>query len=280
MVLSATAFCPRCRLRFARRARCSACGANELVALGTNEGRRRHREATRRAAGGAAGSWATKGLVVLLAVTGLLLDGCASSPPVGRRVETHAPVAHAVAGPDDAELRPDMEALLREREEFFAPEGTVGATSSAPTTTRIHTLPRAGAIRTKRVARVNAMAFNGKSGNGPNCAPEHEPFAAGGRLCGDVRLPVATLTDAEMASVLHLLDDAENSYGPKAARRGRYPLRAIVRCDFDPHHALVLYDDAGEQLGTIAVCMTCHQWLVHPSSPGTGEGKAVVLDEH
>lgn len=213
-------------------------------------------------------------------VAGWLLDGCASHAPVGRRVETRTPTAHVLAAPEDADLRADMEALLREREEFFASEGTVGATSSAPATTRGRTLPRAGAIPTKRVTRVEAMAFNGESGKGPKCTPEGEPFAPGGRLCGDVRLPVATLTDAEMASVFRLLDDAENSYGPKANRNGHYTSRSVVACEFAPHHALAFYDDAGELLGTIAVCMTCHQWLVRPSSPGTGRGEAVLLDEH
>jgi hypothetical protein len=197
-------------------------------------------------------------------VVGWLLYGCTN---------------RAVIRPRDLERRPDMETLLRERETFFAADSNVGAASSSASTTRVKALPRAGAIATKRVTRIEAIAFNRKFGKGPACAPEEEPFAPDGRLCGDVRLPVSTLTEGESASVLRLLDDAENTYGPKAARNGHYRKRPVVRCDFDPHHAFALYDDAGRLLGTIAICMTCHQWLVHPSSPGTGEGRVVSFEE-
>ena len=196
--------------------------------------------------------------------TGSLLGACASRAPVAR--------------PVDPALRPDMEALLREREEFFAEGRNVGATSSArhPTRTR---LAGAGSIPTKRVARIDAMAFNRKPGRGPACAPEEEPFARDGGLCGDVRLPVATLTEPEKARVLRLLDDAEEAYRRATTQDGHYALRAVIRCDFDPHHAFVLYDDAGRPVGTIDVCLTCHQWLVRPASVWTGRGEAVALAE-
>lgn len=219
-----------------------------------------------------------------LGAAGLLLHGCGAPAPAapGRRVETGttggpAGEAATAARAHDAELRPDMEALLRAREEFFARAGTVGASSSAPPARRVRATPRKGAIPTDRVARIEALSFNRRAGNGPECAAAEEPFAPDGRVCGDVRLPVATLRAEEVMRVLRLLRDAENTYGPKAAGDGRS--RPVTRCEFDPHHALALYDDAGEVLGTIVICMSCAEWLVRPSSPGTGEGKPSLLDE-
>jgi len=220
-----------------------------------------------------------KVVVPFVAMAGWWLDGCASHGTLAPPVAARSPVADANAGPREAPLRPEMEALLQELDAFFAPTGNAGTAGSAPPPPHRRAPPRSGATATGRVARIDAMAFNGKSGKGPVCAPEDEPFAPSGRLCGDVRMPIATLTTEETVRVLRLLDEAEKAYGPGAARDGHYSSRAEVRCDFDPHHALVLYDDGGERLGTIAVCLTCHQWLVRPASPGTGSGRAVLLDD-
>lgn len=174
------------------------------------------------------------------------------------------------------EVRPDMEALLEARAAFFDPAGTVGSGAVSP---RFGPLPRKGPIAIDRVARIEAFSSTGSFGGGPSCAPTAEPFAPSGRFCGDVRLPGATLTDEEVRRVTALLEAAEGKYGPKSARDGRYASRPVLRCGFDPHHAFVLYDADGRVLGAITVCMTCHEWVVRPSSPGTGENGEVLFDD-
>lgn len=51
MVFSATFACPHCRLRFARRDACPACGKADVLTLVTHDGRARWRAATRRRIG-------------------------------------------------------------------------------------------------------------------------------------------------------------------------------------------------------------------------------------
>ncbi|MFO0668668.1 MAG: hypothetical protein U0235_03425 [Polyangiaceae bacterium] len=235
--------------------------------------------------------------LLAVAVT-LSLAGCASAPPPQRHDAPKATASSASSAasaapeaPAGGDVRPDMEALLRERAAFFSADGaTVGGATAPPA--RAGKLPTKGPIATKRVARIDAVAFSGHFGRGPTCRPSEEPLAKDGRLCGDVHLPIATLTEPEKARVLALLVEAEQKYGPSSARNGSYASRPVLRCGFDPHQALLLYDDAGGLLGTITICMTCHEWLVRPASGGTGDGApawadpderatfAAVLDAH
>lgn len=208
---------------------------------------------------------------VIAVLLGALLVGCASRPAAPARRDPDA----GAAGP---EPRADLEALLREREAFFSAEATVGSMPPASSMPKRRALPKRGGIDRRRVARIEAMSWNGLFGRGATCTAEEEPLAANGGLCGDVRWPLATLTEAEKASVLGLLDRADRTYGPGAMRDGSYGLRPVVRCEFDPHHALLLYDAANVLLGAITVCMTCHEWLVRPESLATGEDGPVLFD--
>lgn len=166
------------------------------------------------------------------------------------------------------------------RETFFTTQGTAGRLPSAENPPRPRrTLPSAGLVPVAKVARIEAYAFNrarDRFQRGPHCEVREEPFARDGRTCGDVRLPMASLSPDEVARVAGLLAASEARLAEM--KKATYVVkRAVVRCGFDPHHALALYDANDQLLGRIVICFSCHEWLVVPASEATGGGEHVVM---
>ncbi len=141
------------------------------------------------------------------------------------------------------------------------------------------TIPTAGVVPVRNVARIEAYAFNrarDRFERGPHCEVRDEPFTREGRTCGDVRLPIATLSPDELARVTSLLTASEARLAEM--KKGKHIVkRAVVRCGFDPHHALALFDANDQLLGRIVVCFSCHEWLVLPASEATGGGEHAVM---
>lgn len=219
---------------------------------------------------------------ILLAV-GLVLVACApSAPRPSPATPSHG--AHSTpatpatpATTSEPPTDPRLEALLAQHEAFFAKAGTAGQAAQPRPARPRPAVPAKGVVPTKRVARIEAVAFNRTAQKGPRCEVADEPYARDGRLCEDVRLPIATLSAEETTRVTGLLDAAEARLREQR-ESGRVVYRAVTRCGFDPHHALVLYDASDRPVGTLVVCMSCSEWLVRPASEATGDGKPVVME--
>ncbi len=207
----------------------------------------------------------------LVVVGAFVVVACGPAAPPRATAPATAPRPSA-----EPAIDPRLEALLAKHEAFFAKSGTAGATAQPRPPRPRPAVPAKGSVPTKRIARIEAVAFNRTVSRGPRCDVAEEPYARDGRLCEDVRLPVATLTGDEMARVTGLLDAAEARIREQHAS-GRVVYRAVTHCGFDPHHAFVLYDASDRPLGTIVVCISCGEWLVRPASEATGEGEPAVM---
>jgi hypothetical protein len=208
-----------------------------------------------------------------------------SSPP-----DASAPLRFAESSPTDpdaAPSSPEIQQLPRRRREarlderldqldlILSPRATVrgsGATNPAPARPRRTptTFPARSAVAT-----IRAYAFNGTY----PCAG-NEPFARDGRLCDDVILPASELSLDERNRVLDLFDAAraEEHRGAHLARGEHFARRIQTRCDFAPHHALVMFDARGDRLATIPVCFTCGEWQSQPPLSAIGGLSPTVME--
>lgn len=96
---------------------------------------------------------------------------------------------------------------------------------------------------------------------------EEQVMAGDGRLCPSVVYPGRELT-AEQATRLRVL-----SWEPSPAVR--------VRCDFDPHHSFVAFDEQGVPTAHLRVCFECGEWSLNgaekvPFPEGAGEKLAAL----
>ncbi|HRG99907.1 MAG TPA: hypothetical protein PLR99_26860 [Polyangiaceae bacterium] len=124
------------------------------------------------------------------------------------------------------------------------------------------------------IARAELVTF-GRSSL-PRC--DREPLAPSGAYCPDVVAPVAAATDEELEALVPI---AQGKLGDRVyvADGGRHVVRAVMRCGFDPHHAVVFFDRDGRVLGTIVVCFTCHEWIVAPGNEENGGDAPSVMSD-
>jgi hypothetical protein len=104
-------------------------------------------------------------------------------------------------------------------------------------------------------AKIRAYAWAG-SGACASRAPLR-PFESDGTPCSGV-VASADLSADEMKSVIDLVADMQ------ARMRAGGPI-GVVRCDFDPHHALVFLDESDTPIAIVEPCFICHQWRIRPS---------------
>lgn len=116
---------------------------------------------------------------------------------------------------------------------------------------------------------------NGGSGDRPDDGAE-APYASDGRLLGRVVPPEAVLTAEERDRVLGVVRAAEEKARQEVAT-GHRTKRPLLRCGFDDHHALVLFDAHDRPIAKMRVCFTCGEILVTPGIDVLGNGEPVVM---
>lgn len=99
-------------------------------------------------------------------------------------------------------------------------------------------------------------------------------------LCGDVVAPGVEVTGDERAKIEALVPTAEATLAEQKTH-GHWTLRASMRCGFDAHHAVALYDSTGTVIAKMLLCFTCGEWIVSPGSDATGraEPRTMTSDE-
>jgi len=161
------------------------------------------------------------------------------------------------AAPEDAE-DPRMTAEVAEYLRFH-PSLWSGASPVAAVTADRLELARAlpDSAKPPRPAKIRAYAWAEASGCRTRSALG-APFESDGTPCRGV-VGSADLTREESAAVQGLAEsmDAGLRAGAKVA---------VVRCDFDPHHALVYLDENDVTIAVLEPCFLCHQWRIRPSS--------------
>jgi hypothetical protein len=101
-----------------------------------------------------------------------------------------------------------------------------------------------------------------------------QPFAPDGSLCPNVVVPAAELSSEQLQKVLALVMDAERDYEARDRKGG---FRPLLRCGFEPHHAVVFYDSKGAPVAKLVVCFTCGEVLAVPSMAALGGGNPAAL---
>lgn len=108
-------------------------------------------------------------------------------------------------------------------------------------------------------ARMFAFQFGGSCGD--------RVVGKDGRICDDAVYPGALLTPEQTRRAAELLHDA-----PSPASWGR---RAYVSC-YDPHHAVVFFDERGVPVADITVCFECGNFKL---APGPDDERSMTEDE-
>jgi hypothetical protein len=123
---------------------------------------------------------------------------------------------------------------------------------------------------TKGIASARAYAYRTVPELGWCSSPTELPVERDGRICDEVVAPGAVLDAAQLQGVLGLLDSAIGrlrALQKEARARGYTYHGPLTRCDFDPHHTVLFYDEAGAVIGGLLVCFSCSDWVVVPSHP-------------
>lgn len=194
-------------------------------------------------------------------------------PPLTASVPRDAGILQAS---DDAGVRQNaaMDARLAEYERFHDWRSTVGVVGQG-----VEAKVSAGAALPKRAqprkpAQIRLYAFSGQSCVKPSAFGM--PFEADGSLCSDVLGKSALLDDGERDAVSSLVMEAE-------AGLARGDTRPRVRCDFNPHHVFVFFDEKGAPIGRLMPCFECGQFAwepsMHPEHIGTYEPPQMMPEE-
>jgi hypothetical protein len=118
---------------------------------------------------------------------------------------------------------------------------------------------------------VGARAFAFRMAPLLDCAPDKLPLLPDGKVCDKAVAPGVELSGERLRRVVELVESSRKlqEQAVRAAQQsGHYSSRPTTRCDFDPHHALVFYDEHGAALGGILVCFSCREWRIIPSISG------------
>jgi hypothetical protein len=108
-------------------------------------------------------------------------------------------------------------------------------------------------------ARMFAYQFSG------SC--EDRIVGKDGRICDDAVYPGAQLTPEQTKRAVDLLHDA--------SLPASWSKRASIRC-FEPHHALVFFDERGVPVADIAVCFECGNFKL---APGPEDERSMTDEE-
>jgi hypothetical protein len=107
----------------------------------------------------------------------------------------------------------------------------------------------------------------------PVAAPaEALPFGPDGSLCPDVIAPPQVLSADDLKRILGAMRAAEAAFGKNSGV-------ISLRCGFDPHHAIVFYDERDLPIAKLLVCLTCGEVLAVPAIPALGGKSPASLDD-
>ncbi len=206
-------------------------------------------------------------LIQFLVVVLLLVAGCGGQASAPHRASSHVetrPPAVVDAGAREADSAPPpvdpvLEARVAEADALFDWRNTFFQQPQA-VPKKARPILEKGPFPGNTMASAKAYAFGFAHTLG--CG-DSVPFAANGTLCPNVVAPGTALTAEQRESVLALIREAE-----KNERPDRHP--AVSRCDFDPHHTIVFYDEAGAPIARLLICFTCGEWLASPGVHALG----------
>lgn len=155
------------------------------------------------------------------------------------------------------------------------PQKTVGAVGSSRPPKHFRPIPakRQGVFPGVKVTTARAVVYR-YTGLDESC----ELLDGKGGLCPNVHEPQVDLTAEQLERTLQLVRGAsiysEQSVTPSGATRKAK--RPVLRCDFNPHHAIVFYQD-DQPVGTLEVCFECGQWLATPEV-AAANGESVMVE--
>ncbi len=222
----------------------------------------------------------------LLALVAILGSACAADRDA-RPARGPAPVPDAgTAGASPARQRPEPAGAPSDEERAYQAEldlrdhladrrVTFAAVGQAAPRHPFRVPAKGPSPKREAITRAELVTF-GRSSSLPRC--DREPLAPSGAYCPDVVAPVAAATDDELEALVPI---AQGKLGQRVTMRdgGRHVMRAVMRCGFDPHHAVVFFDRDGRVVGTIVVCFTCHEWIVAPGNDENGGDAPSVMSD-
>lgn len=230
----------------------------------------------------------------------LVLASCARSsaqPNPSVRPEKARPVASLPAlpppspAPSDTPRDPRLEAKLAERDRLKDWRSSIFGTNTERVPNDVRARPISRSFPSSGVATIRAYHFLDdfrRSTGAGEVSDENQsfPYAKDGSLDARIVPPETTLTDAETSEVLRLMETAFRTYedpmNPSEARRpsrSGKARRPRVRCGFDPHHVLVLFDEKDRPIGKIFVCFGCGELLATRRSRAFGGAESAVMTE-
>lgn len=215
-------------------------------------------------------------------VPAVALGACAPHPrarpaPVPTRLYAEPPSRPTASAAPSAPRSPragELERWIAERDRLGDPGITFSRVAQTPPPRR-YAVPKLGAFPERgRVARVVLYTFG--RGRVAGCTDEARlPFTSAGTLCPDVVAPGVELEAEERRSVEELVPAAEAATAPAGK-----PSRPILRCGFDPHHAVAFFDQKGNVVAKMLVCFSCGEWLVSPGSDALGGSSPAMMTPH
>lgn len=216
--------------------------------------------------------------IVLLGGVSLALAACvqAASPRAARPGFALAAAADAGSPETGADEDPRLEAALAELERVADFRSTVWGQriDNPPNAARARRVP-AGAPSLGAVASIRSYHFRmGRSADpyldvGFAAAA---PFTSDGRLADGVLPPEVELAPEERRQVLALIQAADERHRGGSSR-------AVTRCEFSPHHVLVLFDGSGAPLAKLFVCLSCHELLMLPARAAMGGVEPALMTD-
>jgi hypothetical protein len=188
--------------------------------------------------------------LLLLAAT--LTCRSATAPP--RRVASGTSLAvaadhtsHADASTEDRELDAIAGTYRREAERLGRAEGLYVVHPQTPPSQFVDLRKRRPSPE-PRSPRARMFAF----GFGYGCDGDRL-VRADGTICSGAAYPGSTLTDAQTARAAEILRSSATSWSA----------RPRAQC-FEPHHAIVLFDEQEAPVAELTVCFECNSFRVTP----------------
>ncbi len=172
------------------------------------------------------------------------------------------PVAAPAADPTDTHFEAELAEISRQQDWRSTMFGS--RAPNPPNPKYAQSIPKKGTFRTGAIARIRAYHFESGASS--------PPFAKDGRLDGGIvpGTDEGLLSDGERDRVVSLLRTAEKA-----------TTMAVMRCDFDPHHVLVMFDEKDLPIAKVEVCLGCGELQGFPATRWLGgdESRALTEDE-